>query len=273
MDLGRQNPVRLEWMGELRLRSYPEVYMNPDENNEKPSSNSSVDLLPALPASVVSNTGSQNREYTVEDYRNALRMLVGAALEGNDELLDRVIQWREAVQKRELEEGAYYEIEQGGSPLLYTVLGLMFKTPDYIYRGVAATDRITSRAAKLTSKLFRPITHSRFMRPVNRRYDGLVARGESVVNALEDRGRYEAHASRTLVHQEVNDERVEDLMTYMVEKSKMRELITEASTDMGSDALTEIRGRSATVDGSLDNIIDKIFRRQKRPAPPSDSSS
>jgi hypothetical protein len=247
--------------------------MDPEENHDGPTPESSANLTLALPPPAVSKTGSPNREYTVEDYRNALRMLVGAALEGNDELLDRVIKWRETVQERELQGGAPSELEEGGSPFLYTLLGLMFKTPDYLYRGVSATDRITSRAANITFKLFGPITNSRFMRPARRRYDRLVRRGASVVNSLEERGRMEARSSRNLVHQEVNDETVEEFLTYMVERSKMVDLITEASTEVGNDALIEVRGRSAMVDSALDGIVDKVLRRQKQQPPPGNPSS
>ena len=94
-----------------------------------------------------------------------------------------------------------------------------------------------------------------------------------MVRPLEETGRSKARSSRALVRQEVNDEMVEEFLIYMVERSKMRELIEETSAELGSDALTEVRGRSASVDSSLDNIVDNILRRQKLKTPPSGSLS
>jgi hypothetical protein len=238
----------------------------------KPSPNSGVNLTPALPAPLVGSTASQDDEYTVEDYRTALRLLLGAALEGNDEFRVRSANWRETARQRALEAGAPLE-EEGGSPLVYALLGLMFEAPEYLDRVVSAADRVSARAASFTFKLFRPVANSWFMRPVRRRFDGLVARGESVVHPLEARGRSEVRFSRDLIRQEVNDEAAEEFLTYLVERSKLQQLITEASAEVGGDALTEIRGRSATVDSSLDDLVDRFLRRQKQRTPPGSPSS
>ena len=107
------------------------------------------------------------------------------------------------------------------------------------------------------------------MRPVQRNYEYLVARGESVVNSLSATGRSEARTSRLLVRQNVSDDALEDILTYLVEKAKIRDLIAEQGVEAAGDASTEIRVRSASVDSSLDNIIDNILRRQKLEKPPS----
>jgi hypothetical protein len=54
-------------------------------------------------------------------------------------------------------------------------------------------------------------------------------------------------------------------------RSKMRAI--ETSAEVGGDALDEVRGRSASVDSSLDDIIDNILRRQKHETPPPSSLS
>ena len=66
-----------------------------------------------------------------------------------------------------------------------------------------------------------------------------------VVSPLEETGRSKARSSRLLVRQEVNEEMVEEFLVYVVERSKMREMIVETSAEVGSDALTDVRGRSA----------------------------
>ena len=53
----------------------------------------------------------------------------------------------------------------------------------------------------------------------------------------------------------------------------MKEMIVETSTAVGGDALVEIRGRTASVDSSLDNLVDNLLRRQKPKTAPTDLSS
>jgi hypothetical protein len=107
------------------------------------------------------------------------------------------------------------------------------------------------------------------MRPVQRRYQYFVARGESEVSSLKFTGRTEARTSRLLIRQEVNEDTLEDILAYLVEKAKIRDLLAEQGVEAAGDVSTEIRVRSAAVDSSLDNIVDNIMRRQKAKTPPS----
>ena len=245
--------------------------MNPDNKNDKEFRTGSTDMTVVIPAPQTSNSASGEDEFTAEDYRTALRLLVGAALEGTDELRLRLQPWWEDVQEWERHNTASVTLLEGKdrNTLLYSFLGVLFKTPKYLSRGTATAGRLSSRATSIVSRLMRPITRSRVMRPVQRNYEYLVARGESVVNSLSATGRSEARTSRLLVRQNVSDDALEDILTYLVEKAKIRDLIAEQGVEAAGDASTEIRLRSAMVDSSLDNIIDNILRRQKLEKPPS----
>jgi hypothetical protein len=248
--------------------------MNYQDKNDEDFRKNSTDLILALPAPQTSSSATGESEFTAEDYKAALRLLVGAALDGNDELRNRIKTWRENIQKGEQEiEASIFEEETGGSSLLYTFIGLLFKTPEYVSWGISTADRASSLLTTFVSRATRPITNSWALRPVQRRYNGLLTRGESVVSSLEKIGRSEARSSRALFRQQVNDEVVEEFLVYIVEKSKIREMIQETTVDVGGDALTEVRGRTASVDSSLDNIVDNILRRQKLKTPPSGSVS
>ena len=248
--------------------------MNSTDVNEEDLLSGSDDLVLALPAPQTSNSDSREVEFTAEDYKTALRLLVGAALEGNDELRYRIKTWLKNIQKAEQEIDALLpEEETGGSSLLYTLIGLLFKTPPYLSRVTSTASRAAAQATSIASRFTRPITNNWILRPMQQRYDVLLERGESVVSSLEKIGRTEASSSRALVRQQVNDEAVEELLTYLLEKSKMREMIVETSTQVGGDALVEIRGRTASVDSSLDNIVNNLLRRQKPTTTPSDTSS
>jgi hypothetical protein len=247
--------------------------LNTDDDEIADFSHSNADLTTVQPAPQTSGFDAGEIEFTKEDYRTALRMLLGAALEGRDELRYRLKMWLLAIQKREQESGTTYLGVKGtgGSPLLYTTIGLLFKTPDYVSRGSSTAGRVSRRTTSIVNRLTKPIRHSWVLRPVRRRYHNLMARWDSVVSPIEETGRSEALSSRALVRQEINDEMVEEFLVYVVERSKMREMIMETSAEVGGDALDEVRGRSASVDSSLDDMIDNILRRQKRETPPPSS--
>lgn len=249
--------------------------MNTEDDENVDFSHSNTDLILTQPAPQTSSADYGEIEFTAEDYRTALRMLVGAALEGNDELRYRLKMWLVAIQKREQESGTtYLGVEgTGGSPLLYTTFGFLIKTANYVSRGVSTAGRVSARTSSFANRLTKPIRHSWVLRPVRQRYHKLVARWDNLVSPFEETGRSEARSSRLLVRQEVNDEMVEEFLVYVVERSKMRELIVETSAEVGGDALDDVRGRSASVDSSLDDMINKILRRKKRGTPPPSSIS
>jgi hypothetical protein len=234
-----------------------------------------VDLTLALPAPQAGSSASGEIEFTAEDYKTALRLLLGAALEANDELRYRLKTWLVTVQQRERERGAPFPefAERDGSALLYTAFGLLLKTADSVSKGSSTAGHVAGRATSFVSRLSKPITHSRVLRPVRRRYHALGRRWEAVVTPFEKTGRAKARSSRLLIRQEINEEIVEELLIYLVERSKMREMIEETSAELGTDALTEMRGRSASMDSALDELVDNLLRRQKSKTPPADSSS
>jgi hypothetical protein len=248
--------------------------MNSNDKRDEGFPASSVVLTADLATPQNSNSVSGEIEFTEEDYRTALRLLVGAMLEGNDELRERARTWLTNIQKAEQEINAsILKADTGGSKLVYSTIGLLFKTPRLLSRVTQTAGRASSRATHVAARFTRPIKNSWVLRPVRRGYHGLTRRVESRISSLENIGRYEASSSRALIRQEVNDEAVEEFLTYMVEKSKMREMIVETSAEVGGDALDEMRGRTASVDSSLDNFVDNILRRQKAKTPPSDSTA
>jgi hypothetical protein len=245
--------------------------MNPNAKHVQKSRYSQSEVIFTRTTPRSGRYNSTESEFTVEDYRTALRLLVGAALEGTDELRLRLEPWWADVQEWERQNSAsIIELDRRqGNTLLYSLLGILFKTPDYLGRGVSTASRLSSRVASIVSRVTRPVTHSRVMRPVQRRYNYYVARGESAVGSLKAVGRSEARTSRALVRQQVDEDTIEEILAYLVEKAKIRDLLAEQGVEAATDASTEIRVRSAAVDSSLDNIIDNILRRQKLQKPTS----
>ena len=247
--------------------------MKPTEEDDEDFPYSSPDLSPGMPEPATSSADTD--QLSVEDYKTALRLIVGSALVGNDELRQRIKTWRKTIQNTKLAEGATIaELgETSGDHLLYFLVGLLFQTPGTLHGGASAVSRASSHAFSAVSRFLEPINNSRFMQPIRRRYQNYVEAGESIVNSLEEEGRSEVQSSRALVQQQANDELISDVLEYLVEKAKLRELIEGQSVELAGDAVSEFRGRSADIDTSLDNLVQNVLRRQKAEAPPPDSQA
>jgi hypothetical protein len=242
--------------------------MKPIEDDDEDFPYSSPDLSPGMPEPAASN--AETDQLSVEDYKTVLRLIVGSAVVGNDELKQRIIIWRKNIRNTRLEGNIPISKpgQTSGDHLLYLLVGLLFQTPGYFHGGASTVNRASSRAFSAISRFFEPINNSRMMQPVRRRFDTYVKVGESIVNSLEEEGQSEVQSSRALVQQQANDELISDVLEYLVEKAKIRELIEGQSVEFAGDAVSEFRGRSADVDASLDNLVKTVLRRQKAIEPP-----
>jgi len=245
--------------------------MKATEDDDEDFPYSSPDLSPGIP--VPATSSDETDQLSVEDYKTVLRLMVGSALVGNDELRQRIKTWRKTIQNTHLE-GSVPVLELGETSsdhLLYFLIGLLFQTPEALHGGSSVVGRASSRAFSAVSRFLEPINNSRLMQPIRDRFQMYVKVGESIVNSLEEEGRSEVQSSRALVQQQANDELISDVLEYLVEKAKLRELIEGQSVEFAGDAMTEFRGRSADVDASLDNLVQTVLRRQKAKELPPDS--
>ena len=120
--------------------------MKPIEDDDEDFPYSSPDLSPGMPEPATSSV--ETDQLSVEDYKTVLRLIVGSALVGNDELRQRIKTWRKNIQNTRLE-GSVPILEPGetsGDHLLYFLVGLLFQTPDYfLWRHVCRKPRFLTR--------------------------------------------------------------------------------------------------------------------------------
>src|SRR5688572_24114039 len=121
-----------------------------------------------------------------------MRMLVGGAVIGVDELRRRSKHWQAEIQQSAAPKmviGPFSELEQ--NQRRHTLIGLLFETPEVISDGLAKVGQASGKATGLAGKLLGPIVNSRLARPVKRRYDKLVSHGESTLERWAERGQAE----------------------------------------------------------------------------------
>ncbi|MGB3716671.1 MAG: hypothetical protein WA996_19805, partial [Candidatus Promineifilaceae bacterium] len=148
-----------------------------------------------------------------DNMRTILRLMVGGAVIGWDELLTHLEQWEEEVRvpptPRRTQAGTVVFVEPGTrtSPpltetqeLRYLLLGLLFETESRVHqRGSAVLKLAGQTTDALLSPWIRWMDRSERLGPVRSRFDDLVRRGESVTDRWIQRGQIEESHSRRLV--------------------------------------------------------------------------
>jgi hypothetical protein len=205
-----------------------------------------------------------------DSLRTFMRLLVGGAVIGADELLRRSRQRQAEIQQSVAQKmviAPYSELERNHRR--HTLIGLLFETPEVMSSGLAKVGRVSGAATGLVGKVLGPIANSRLARPVKRRYDNLVARGESTLERWAERGRVEEQVSRALTEQtiaELVDDVMAEVMTQLAQKPEVRELLQQQSVSLAGEVIGEVRQRTASTDALLERLARAMLRRSPHEA-------
>ncbi len=191
-----------------------------------------------------------------------MRLVVGGAMEGADELHRRLKQ-QALNQSRAAAITVFPADETDLERLRYMLLGLLFETPGVIARSLSRVRQNTQRAADRASKLTQPLTNSWLLRPARRRYEKLVARREAFVDRLAEIGRLEEQTGRVLARDAVV-ETLDELLAFVAEKPEIRQIVQEQGLSLTSEVVQALRQRTA----AADDLVDRVLRRGKPESPP-----
>lgn len=199
-----------------------------------------------------------------------LRLLVGGAVIGADELLRRSKQWQEEINQVVVPKMVIAPIsELERNHLRHTLLGLLFQTPEVVETGLSKAGQVSGAAAGLVGRVFSPLVNSRLVRPVKRRYDKLAAQGEAKVEQWANRGRAEEQVSRALAEQAITqlfDELLDEVIIQLAQKPEVRDLLQQQSVSMAGEVMGEVRQRTAGADAILERLARAMLRRTPREA-------
>jgi hypothetical protein len=199
-----------------------------------------------------------------------MRLLVGGAVIGVDELQRRSRQWHTEISQAAAHKmviAPFAELEQNRQR--HTLIGLLFETPEALSRRLAKMGHTSSAAAGLVGKVSSPVVNSRLVRPFKRRVDNLVRRGEANIERWADRGRAEEQVSRALAEQaitEIFDEVMAEVITQLAQKPEVRELLQQQSVSLAGEVIGEVRQRTASADALLERLARTILRRSPHEA-------
>jgi hypothetical protein len=195
-----------------------------------------------------------------------MRLGIGGAAEGVDELLRQL-----KVQQQKLDRASAAGIttlperETELERLGYALIGLLFETPGFVAHGLTAVGQTVHQASAQVSRLTGPLFNSRLLRPLQGRYQTMVAQGQARLERLARSGRLEEQTSRRLAR-ETATELVDELLAYLADKPEIRQLVRQQSAGLTQEVVGKLRQRTAAADERLAGLADGIL--QRAPASP-----
>ena len=204
-------------------------------------------IRPIAPAEVIDDVPPDSARF--DTAAALLRLLVGGALGGMDELRIRLERWQEATQA-----------------LRYTLVGMLFETETRMRRGFATMAARFSRFSRLSGEanIFYTTLGSDWHRtpfdPLRERLDDMRFRAMETVDRWADRGWAEEQQGRRMA-QQATASVIDELLDYMAQNPEVRHLIEEQGMGMAETAVDEVRERTASADMWIERIAHNLLHR------------
>lgn len=163
-----------------------------------------------------------------------------------------------------------YEYSEGFQKARYALVGILFLTRDQVVEAAMRLDTLQQSAGRRLRRVTRPLSDNLMVRPVTRRYEGLVARGERILDRWIQVGQREAETSYQVFDHALHGS-VDDSIEYLAENPEVKELVQMQSTGLADEAIEEIRERSVSADNFVEGLLRHLLRkmpRQEIPPPP-----
>ena len=193
------------------------------------------------------------------------RLLLGAALDGSDELLSRLRQWDAAPRAVE-QSGAK---EPPSAALRYALVGLLFDAEARIRARLARAGRLSHRLTDLFYAAMEPVAYFLPIQPALDTFDELVERAQFELYRWMQLGRREEQRGRALARQATGSS-IDELLEYLAHNPAIRELIEQQGVSVAGTAVDEVRERMVSADAWVERLARGMLRRPAREteAPP-----
>jgi len=191
-------------------------------------------------------------------------LLMGGAAEGGEQLGQRLKRWQATTASRGSQVYSESPDESQGERLRYAVVGLLSQAPDLAQGALSTAVGAPDSAYDRCSRWLSPLTHSRPMQPILRRYNSLAAHGATIVERWIDTGRAAEQRSRGLVREAAfdgEDELIEHVVGKLAQEPALRDLIAQQGVGMAGELMGALRILTTRADKRWERRVRAIFRR------------
>lgn len=203
-------------------------------------------------------------EPKVSTLRMVMRMALGGALIGREELKRRFQEGQSVSHIPSAELNKVTPIESEADRTRYAAIGAAAKSSNAARRQASTLGRVANRTFGRLSRTLQPVTDSRLLGPLRRRYRRYVDHGDKIVSEWVAAGRKEEYLSRQLA-QGTTIEAIEETLDYLAESPEMDELIQTQSGDLVEDIFEDIQENASNTTVILSDWFTRsILRRPRR---------
>jgi len=238
----------------------------PDDDFPNPTDDE-LGLIPVVSDPEPAKTPTRAIRTTRTDSTGTLNVLlhlaVGGILLGIDEVRTRLDEKNEFVESSSQSQETLYHPDDEQDQLRYALVGLVLKTPEVLSRGAHKVEQAAEAGVYVVNKIFKPVTKSRLANPFIRKFDHMVARGESIVTDWVDRGRTGEKTSRVLL-QQTSDEVIGDVANILANRPEIRDLVQQQGIGMAQEVSGELQDRAAAADTLFERIVLKFLPGSKK---------
>jgi hypothetical protein len=205
-------------------------------------------------------TVTLDNEEAFDATETLLLLLAGALLEGNDALQERLRRWRDETDSIVAAEAAVPA--QSARSLRHALMGMLLDSPLALRRQWVLAGRFTHTFFALATLPLRPVAGSRLLRSAARRFDDLVAEGESTVAEWMAAGQAEEPRARALAQRATND-LIDDVIRHLSENPELAEMVQTQSVSLAGEVTDSIRARTVTADTAVERVARALLRRER----------
>jgi len=149
----------------------------------------------------------------------------------------------------------------------HLAIGVAIDTRSKVSRGLGFLNNVGNTTVRALEIVFDPIIRSRLFRPVKKRLDSAVAKGEGHVNFWMNLGRAEDVRSRGMAESTLNqvvDQSMDEIVDNLRVQEFVQEMLAAQSLGIIDEAIEEIRERAVSSDAFFEQPFRRLFRRVPR---------
>lgn len=198
-----------------------------------------------------------------------MRLLIGAALEGADELTALLRQWDATVRTAA---PASARTVTAPDPLRLALIGMAFELPRRVRAGFSTMLRLSDEAANTVVDILSPVLQATPLDPVMEYLYGLYCDWSETVDHWTAVGQVEEQRARLMARQALPGV-MDRVLEFATTNPEVRALVGQQGTAVAKSAVDEARERVGTADALAERMVLSFLRRPRPVAAPSSSPS
>jgi hypothetical protein len=198
---------------------------------------------------------------------SALRLLVGSALIGGDELARHLRTWEQQVWLKD--RAASGQVTSESDRIRHVLIGMLFVARQSAGKSLheivnqyqhynPGRELVKSLDGLMGNPFLRPL-----LKPIRTRVDEFARRWGDTVERWIRIGRIEEYNSRALANR-ATGELIDEVLAYLAQNPAITDLIQQQSIGLAGEVIDDVRQTTATADDTVEAFLRRLLGRPSR---------